>query len=95
MQKIAMIVENDSGDLYGYINSPDLDSKIDFQTSSARHVTSFSEAIAFCRGANADIYLRIADRWHWMRSVGKGTSASCGNDFIGKVCGSLKPFELL
>ena len=95
MQKIAMIVENDSGDLYGYINSPDLDSKIDCPTSSAGHVTSFPEALEFCKGANADIYLRIAGKWKWMKCVGKGTSASSGNDFIGKVCGSLRPFELL
>lgn len=94
MQKIAMIVETDSGDLYGYINSPDLDSKIDFQTSSTR-VTSFPEALEFCKGANADIYLRIAGKWKWMKCVGKGTSASSGNDFIGKVCRSLRPFELL
>ena len=92
MQKIAIIMENDNGDLFGYINSKDLNNKIDFETAFMPHVTSFPEAIEFCKGYDADIYFRIGDRWQWMKSTGRGTCSSCGHDFIGKVYRSLTPW---
>lgn len=97
MQKIAIIMENDNGDMFGYTNSQDLDNKIDCETAFAPHVTSFPEAIKFCEGHDASIFFFIAERWIWMQNCGRGTSARWHaarhrDNRIGKVYGSLKPF---